>query len=306
MVIEIESLTKVYRDGTQAIKNLCLCVPTGSILGFLGPNGAGKTTTIRLILGLLRPTSGSIQVNGFDPVSQGAAVRSMIGYLPENFGLYEEMDANSLLKYTADLLQIPRNQQRVRVEALLKRFSLWGQRHKKLSTYSKGMRQKFAFARALLDDPPILLLDEPTNGLDPQATQSVRTLLDELRDRKRTVVLTTHLLDEVERLCDLVVILHGGRIRFESSLDALRQQQVLHIKTYSQQQSVVPALQTAFPVVERVETLDNQLRLFTQDSVALAPQLNRWLVERGVDVVDLHHEHQNLEEVYLRVVGPPA
>ena len=306
MVIEIESLTKVYRGGTQAIKNLCLHVPTGSILGFLGPNGAGKTTTIRLILGLLRPTSGSIQVKGFDPVSQGAAVRSLIGYLPENFGLYEEMDANSLLKYTADLLQIPRYQQRVRVEALLKRFSLWDQRHKKLSTYSKGMRQKFAFARALLDDPPILLLDEPTNGLDPQATQSVRTLLDELRDRKRTVVLTTHLLDEVERLCDLVVILYDGRIRFESSLDALRQQQVLHVKTCSRQQSVVPALQTAFPVVERIETLDNQLRLFTQDAVALAPHLNRWLVERGVDVVDLHHEHQNLEEVYLQVVGHTA
>lgn len=306
MVIEIESLTKVYRGGTQAIKNLCLRVPTGSILGFLGPNGAGKTTTIRLILGLLRPTSGSIQVKGFDPVSQGAAVRSLIGYLPENFGLYEEMDANSLLKYTADLLQIPRYQQRVRVEALLKRFSLWDQRHKKLSTYSKGMRQKFAFARALLDDPPILLLDEPTNGLDPQATQSVRTLLDELRDRKRTVVLTTHLLDEVERLCDLVVILYDGRIRFESSLDALRQQQVLHVKTCSRQQSVVPALQTAFPVVERIETLDNQLRLFTQDAVALAPHLNRWLVERGVDVVDLHHEHQNLEEVYLQVVGHTA
>lgn len=211
-IIVAEGLTKTY--GSQiAVNNLSLQIFEGEIFGFLGPNGAGKTTTLLMFLGLTEPTSGSAKICGFDPSREPIRVKEKVGYLPENVGFYDDMDARQNLQYIARLNRIPDSVSEKRIDEMLNLVGLLEEAKKKVGTYSKGMRQRLGIAEVLLKEPQLLFLDEPTIGLDPDGTNRMLDLIRSLsRERQITIFLSSHLLDQVQRICDRVGIMINGNL----------------------------------------------------------------------------------------------
>jgi ABC-2 type transport system ATP-binding protein len=209
-VIETEGLTKKY--GHQiAVNNLNLQIREGEVFGFLGPNGAGKTTTLLMFLGLTEPTSGKVRVIGFDPTRDPFHVKEKVGYLPENVGFYDDMDARQNLQYIARLNRIPDKISAGKIDESLKVVDLLEEGKKKVGTYSKGMRQRLGIAEVLIKEPKLIFLDEPTIGLDPDGTNRMLDLIQSLsREKRITIFLSSHLLDQVQRICDRVGIMIKG------------------------------------------------------------------------------------------------
>lgn len=206
-VIETEGLTKKY--GSQvAVNKINLKIMSGEIFGFLGPNGAGKTTTLLMLLGLTERTSGKVTVCGFDPAREAIRVKEKVGYLPENVGFYDEMDARQNLLFVARLNRIPDAVSAARIDAVLETVGLLQEARKKVGAFSKGMRQRLGIAEVILKEPKLVFLDEPTVGLDPDGTNRMLELIRSLsRDKGITVVFSSHLLDQVQRICDRVGIM---------------------------------------------------------------------------------------------------
>ena len=211
-IIETERLTKRY--GSQTVVNeLTLQIKEGEIFGFLGPNGAGKTTTLLMFLGLTEPTSGKVNVCGFDPKREGLRVKETVGYLPENVGFYDDMDARENLLFVARLNRIPDEVSLKRIDELLTVVGLLDEAEKKVGIYSKGMRQRLGIAEVLVKEPKVIFLDEPTIGLDPDGTNRMLDLICSLsREKNITVFLSSHLLDQVQRICDRVGIMIKGNL----------------------------------------------------------------------------------------------
>jgi len=219
--IEADSLAKRY-DREPAVRGVDLSVPHGTVYGFLGPNGAGKTTTIRMLVTLLRPTSGTARIDG-QSIEHRDRVAERIGYLPETPPLYEELTGREQLEYIAGLRDIPDDEAAGRIGDLLGRFGLAGDADKRISTYSKGMRGKVGIIQAILHDPAVLFLDEPTSGLDPRAARTVRETIADLAAGETTVFLSTHILPVVDELADTVGVLYDGRLVAEGSPAELKQ-----------------------------------------------------------------------------------
>ncbi|SFG91071.1 ABC-2 type transport system ATP-binding protein [Halopelagius inordinatus] len=213
--IEATDLRKTY-GSEVALDGVSLSVPPGRVYGFLGPNGAGKTTTMRILTGLTRPTSGTVRVSGID-VNDRRNLAPRVGYLPETPPLYDEFSAREQLDYVADLRDIPKDTARRRIDDYLDRFDLTEDADRRTGTYSKGMRQKTAFAQTVLHDPDVLFLDEPTSGLDPKAVRRIREFIVEFADAGRTVFLSTHILPVVEAVADRVGVLFEGRLVAEGA-----------------------------------------------------------------------------------------
>jgi len=225
MTVEAIEVDRLCRDfaGRRALDGLTLRVPAGTVLGLLGPNGAGKTTTIRLLLGLLEPTSGQARVFGLDPRTHGHAIRSCTGALLEHSGLYERLSAADNLEFYGRVWRLPRSERRARIEQLLSALGLWERRSEPVATWSKGMKQKLAIARALLHRPRLLVLDEPTAGLDPVSSAAVHDDLAALVSRDGvTVLLTTHNLGEAEKLCTRIAILRAGQLLAQGAPHEIR------------------------------------------------------------------------------------
>jgi ABC-2 type transport system ATP-binding protein len=220
-IIEAEGLTKKY--GHQiAVNNLDLQIREGEVFGFLGPNGAGKTTTLLMFLGLTEPTSGKVRVIGFDPTRDPFHVKEKVGYLPENVGFYDDMDARQNLQYIARLNRIPDKISAGRIDESLKVVDLLEEVGKKVGTYSKGMRQRLGIAEVLIKEPRLLFLDEPTIGLDPDGTNRMLDLINALsREKNITIFLSSHLLDQVQRICDRVGIMIKGDLVAMGPIDEL-------------------------------------------------------------------------------------
>ncbi|GAA0223996.1 ABC transporter ATP-binding protein [Haladaptatus pallidirubidus] len=214
--IETDGLTKRF-DDTTVVSDLQLTVPEKSVYGFLGPNGAGKTTTMRMLTTLTRPTSGTARVAG-QSIDDRDAVVSRIGFLPEEPPLYDELTAREQLRYVAGLRDVDAEE---RIDTLLDRFDLTDDADERVSTYSKGMKQKTALIQAILHEPELVFLDEPTSGLDPRAARTVRELISELTDDGMTVFLSTHILPVVEELANTVGVLHDGNLVAEDSPERL-------------------------------------------------------------------------------------
>jgi ABC-2 type transport system ATP-binding protein len=211
-IIETEGLTKVYGSQT-AVNQLTFQIREGEVFGFLGPNGAGKTTTLLMFLGLTEPTSGKVRVCGFDPARDPLGVKERVGYLPENVGFYEDMDARQNLRFVARLNRIPDDVSLERIEELLNVVGLLEEAEKKVGIYSKGMRQRLGIAEVLVKEPKVIFLDEPTIGLDPDGTNRMLNLIHSLsREKNITVFLSSHLLDQVQRICDRVGIMIKGEL----------------------------------------------------------------------------------------------
>jgi ABC-2 type transport system ATP-binding protein len=257
MDIRIQQLTKRYGAQT-AVNNIDFEVKTGEILGFLGPNGAGKTTTMKMITGYLSPDAGDIQIGGKSILEHD--MRRHIGYLPENNPLYLDMPVMDYLEYCAALHGVPRAEIPARIRKMVALCGLNVEKHKRIGELSKGYRQRTGLAQAMIHDPEILILDEPTTGLDPNQIVEIRKLIRDI-GKEKTVILSTHILPEVEATCDRILIINRGHIAADGTADLLRKQaqgrQVLHarIELFSATEEVLQALQ-ALPGVETAEVLD--------------------------------------------------
>jgi ABC-2 type transport system ATP-binding protein len=220
-VIETFDLTKNYPRQT-AVDKLSFNVEEGEIFGFLGPNGAGKTTTLLMLLGLSRPSGGSARVCGLDPVRRARDVKSLVGYLPENVGFYQDMDAVQSLAYIAELNGLDRHRGHEKASEALDLVGLDADKHKKVAAFSRGMKQRLGIAEVLLKDPKVMFLDEPTLGLDPDGALRIIRLIRSLnRDRKMSVLLSSHHLQQVQKICHRVGIMIKGKMVAMGSIDAL-------------------------------------------------------------------------------------
>ncbi len=221
-MLRVEHLRKVF-GRTVAVDDLTFEVRSGEIVGLLGPNGAGKTTTLRCIVGALRPDAGRVEVDGLDAIRQSAEAKLRIGYVPEIPALYDLLSPDEHIRIVAASYGLREGEWRDYAEHLLRAFDLAGRRRSLVGTFSRGMRQKLALICALIHRPRILLLDEPLVGVDPKGTHEVREQLAEAKRRGCAVLVSTHMLDTAERLCDRVVVIHRGRNIAEGSLEELRE-----------------------------------------------------------------------------------
>ncbi len=285
--IRTVGLTKFY-GSNRGIEDVDLAVRPGEIFGFLGPNGAGKSTTIRALLDLIRPTSGQAQVLGMDAQRDSVAVRAVVGYLPGEASFYEELSGIAFL----DLLAQVGNRPAELRAGLLERLDLDASR--RIARYSRGMKQKLAVVAALQHDPEVLILDEPTSGLDPLVQQEFYAILREFSVKGRTVFFSSHVLSEVERLCDRVAVIREGRIVTVDEIAALREKMVRRMTvTFA---GPVPAEQIAVAGTSVVETVGNTVTLNV--GAGLDALLKRIA---GFEVVDLEYERPNLEEMFLEL-----
>jgi ABC-2 type transport system ATP-binding protein len=300
VAIRIENLTRDF-DAVRAVDDLSLQVPSGIVFGFLGPNGAGKTTTIRLLLGLLEPTSGRAEVLGFDTRTQADEVRTLTGALLEHSGIYEHLSAEDNLEFYGRVWRLPESERKARIQELFTHMGLWERRKEPAGKWSRGMRQKLALARALLHRPPLVLLDEPTAGLDVAAAVAVRDDLASLAAREGvTVFLTTHNMAEAEKLCNQVAVIREGRLVAVGHPDKLRSQAggprvEIVGRGYSEE---AMTLLRARPEVAAAHVHNGRLAIDLGEKAEVAALISL-LVGAGVQVEEARRGKASLEEVFL-------
>jgi ABC-2 type transport system ATP-binding protein len=304
-MIDIESLTKKFGELT-AVDNLTLHVDEGECFGFLGPNGAGKTTTVRMLCCLISKTSGTAMIGDYDIGKKADAqkIRAMIGLLPENAGLYEDLSAYRNLDFYGRLYKVPEGIRRERIEYFLKLLDLWEKRDVTTGTFSKGMKQKLAIARALIHDPKILFMDEPTAGLDPEASKMVREFILDLKKEKHTIFLTTHNLDEATKICDRVGILKtkliavGSLDELSASLTGKKSSVQVDLVT----EEIVDAIRNVgFEKVEVIEN-ENRLNIDVNDPNTDNPGIIDAIVSAGGKIRAISGVNLSLEDIYLKLI----
>lgn len=302
-MIETYQLGKQFGN-FEAVRNLTLTIQPGEVLALLGPNGAGKTTTVRMLSAILKPTSGWARINGLDVVQDARVVRSNVGLLTEYPGLYHRMNALEYLQFFGSLLGLDNVVGYQQAEALLKQFDLWDVRHKRLDSYSKGMKQKIALVRALIHNPPVLFLDEPTTAMDPQSARMVRDAIGELRAADRTILLTTHNLPEAEYLADRIAIIRMGEIVAEGTMSQLMLRLLGDPIWELRLASPLPSLPHLLNgLVDVEEATEQYLRYRCANPHALNPQIMGRLAEQGASLVSLAESPRSLEQVYLHIVS---
>jgi ABC-2 type transport system ATP-binding protein len=296
-------LTREFAGGVRALDALTLEVPRGTVFGFLGPNGAGKTTTIRLLLGLLEPSSGDAEVLGYDVRTQSDRIRERTGALLEHHGLYERLSAYDNLYFYARIARMSRAAARARVQELLEQFGLWDRRTDAAETWSRGMKQKLAIARALLHRPELVFLDEPTAGLDPIAAAALRNDLAALPAQSGTsVFLTTHNLAEAERLCAQIGVVARGRLVAFGHPDELR-----NARGGEQIEIVGRNLEPAALALTRIESVQSsgfrngRLVIHTQRGASAAPIVSA-LVHHGAEIEEVRRDAASLEDVFMSLL----
>ena len=294
-IVETHGLTKRFGSGVLAVNSVDMSVRRGEVYGFLGPNGAGKTTTLRMLVGLIRPTSGAATVAGHAPGDPAGLAR--IGSLIESPGFYPYLSGRENLRVVADLASVKQK----RVDEVLEIVELASRAGRKFGTYSTGMKQRLGVAAALLKDPELLILDEPTNGLDPQGMAEMRRLIKDIGQGERTVLLSSHLLGEVEQICDRVGVISNGKLVKQSTVQDLLGEEGVLVR--------------AQPIDQAQEILS---KMFGPDAVSLngdagalhiktkpsqSAEINRQLVAAGVGVSELRPFERSLEEVFFQLTG---
>jgi ABC-type multidrug transport system ATPase subunit len=295
-VIETRDLGKRYSERIVAVDQLVMRVRRGEVYGFLGPNGAGKTTTLRMLLGLVRPSSGSALVLGAAPGSPEGLAR--IGALIETPSFYPFLSGRDNLRVLARHAGVPET----RIEPALAEVDLSARAGDRFRTYSLGMKQRLGIAAALLKDPELLILDEPTNGMDPAGMAEMRTFVRSLGRGTRTVLLSSHLMTEVEQICDRVGVISNGTLVGEGTVDELRGRESLWLRAepIEEAERVVQALRG----VEHVDRVDGGLRVAADSTTA--PAIARALVEAGIAVSELRPQRASLEKVFLELTEDAA
>jgi ABC-2 type transport system ATP-binding protein len=305
-VVEIRELSKHYGEFI-ALDRLSLTLNRGSILGFIGPNGAGKTTTIRILVGLSRPTSGSARIAGADCVKELAKVRRLVGYMPDKFGSYDNMRVREYLDFFGAAFGIGRKERQRRISEVLDLTNAVWMQDRYVESLSHGMQQRVGIARTLLHNPEVLILDEPANGLDPEARIEMRAILLRLAAEGRTLIVTSHILPELARICDRVAIVAGGRLRAMGTLQEvtreLSQRRTIEIQLLTAEGMAVTADRVrrglesdAEVVVSEAETI---IRCRTAASDELLAKLLRELVTAGDKVAQFREVAGDLEQAFV-------
>lgn len=301
-VIETKDLTKKYGSFT-AVERLSLTVERGEIFGLLGPNGAGKTTTILMLLGLTEPTSGRVRVLGLDPARQPLSVKSRVGYLPDLIGFYDELSARENLIYTAKLNGIPRREIDPRISESLERVGLTQVADHRVGTFSRGMRQRLGVADMLIKKPELIIMDEPTQGLDPEGARDFLKMILGLKQEGITVLVSSHLLHQVQATCDRVGLFHQGRMVMEGSVPDLARQVLggayrIHIHALDSHEKLKGSLEKLPGVVKVNRPKENIYELEAESDIR--PQVAQAVVQAGGKLLQLDIETQSLDEIYAR------
>ena len=299
-MIEVSNVSRVF--GTfRAVNDVSFSIPTGQIVGLLGPNGAGKTTTMRMITGFLKPTSGTIKIDGTDITENPVESKRKIGYMPESAPLYGDMIVDDYLRYIARMQQQDEN---VKVPLLCRECGLEEVMHKNIGELSRGYRQRVGLAHALMNDPEILILDEPTSGLDPNQVEDVRALIKEI-GKTRTVIISTHILSEVEMLCSRVIIISGGKLVADSPTDQLRTRYgnaaVVRVNANATEAQLSESLKGIDGIqslsFEKAETGATAL-IAIQGDTEIRPAVAKAVLSSGYDLYELSLQRNSLEDVF--------
>ena len=299
-MIEVSNVSRVF--GTfRAVNDISFSIPTGQIVGLLGPNGAGKTTTMRMITGFLKPTSGTIKIDGTDITENPVESKRKIGYMPESAPLYGDMIVDDYLRYIARMQQQDEN---VKVPLLCRECGLEEVMHKNIGELSRGYRQRVGLAHALMNDPEILILDEPTSGLDPNQVEDVRALIKEI-GKTRTVIISTHILSEVEMLCSRVIIISGGKLVADSPTDQLRTRYgnaaVVRVNANATEAQLSDSLKGIDGIqslsFEKAETGATAL-IAIQGDLEIRPAVAKAVLASGYDLYELSLQRNSLEDVF--------
>lgn len=313
--IEVENLTKSYgqvRGKTApvlAVDHINFQVHQGELFGFLGPNGAGKTTTINMLTGLARPEAGTIHIAGINCLQNPKAAQHLIGIVPDDNNLYPELSGFDNLCFCAALYGMGKDERQTRARELLALFGLKEAADRKFAGYSKGMKRKCTIAAGIIHRPQILFLDEPTTGIDVESARQIRQLIAGLHRDGTTIFLTTHYIEEAERLCDRIAFIVQGRIaRIDTVIDLLQPVQEMQAMLFSVTNSAAvlcTALGGAFPHLNFHTVSDNQIRVTSTEAIRIGP-LVRFVEDQGVEVLEARRLQPSLEEVFVQVTGLAA
>jgi ABC-2 type transport system ATP-binding protein len=302
-MIKTEHLSKRY-EALTAVDDVSFEVRPGEVLGFLGPNGAGKTTTMRMLAGFITPTGGTASICGHDVETDTLAAKASLGYLPEGAPSYGEMTVQAFLEFIADLRQLKAEQRARRLAYVIGRLQLERVLAQTIETLSKGFRRRVGLAQALIHDPPVLILDEPTDGLDPNQKHEVRTLINEMA-RDKIIVISTHILEEVEAVCSRAIIIARGRIVADDTPASLATQSRYHNAVSlrlerSDQLASARAAIAALPGVAEVEVSERDARLtaLPRSGASILTALNELATRQGLKLKELHLESGRLDEVF--------
>ncbi|MDQ7014469.1 MAG: ATP-binding cassette domain-containing protein [Planctomycetota bacterium] len=318
-MILVREISKSYAR-IRAVRGISFAVEPGEIVGLLGPNGAGKSTTMRIITGFLRPDQGSVEIDGFDTHADSLAARQRIGYLPESAPLYPEMSVRGYLDHRARLFSLDRTQRIKAINTALDRCNITDVARRRIGQLSKGYRQRVGLAAAMLHDPKVLILDEPSNGLDPSQIRQTRSLVRELAE-SRTMIVSSHILPEVERLATRLVVIAGGQVRADDQLDTLlttrgTRQILAEIKpptttttTTTQSASKLLAAIRGITAIVHADTPDGWLALTLSVDPSAPdprPEIARRLTASGFTLRELREVRPTLERVFADLIESPA
>ncbi|MFW6019515.1 MAG: ABC transporter ATP-binding protein [Bacteroidales bacterium] len=304
-LIEVADLTKSF-DSVEAVNGITFNVSQGEVFGFLGPNGAGKTTTINMLTGLARPDSGNIRIAGLDFSANPKAAQHLIGVVPDESNLYPELTGYENLCFCASLYGISKREREVRTDKLLKQFDLQKAAHRRFSGYSKGMKRKLTIAAGIIHQPDILFLDEPTTGIDVASARQIRQLISELYQSGTTIFLTTHYIEEAERLCERIAFIVDGHIVCNESVSSLLQpiheRKVLLIAVDGNISGITGKLAEAFPGYTFRKVSGRQLRVESAQTISIGPVV-RFIEEQKAEVTEARQIKPSLEDVFVDVTG---
>lgn len=295
MSLQVNHLTKIYGQ-QKAVDDISFSIDQGEIVGFLGPNGAGKSTTMKIATGYLPPSSGSIEVDGFDVAGQPMEVKRIIGYLPEHNPLYLDMFVHEYLQFIGRVYQIPASQLKSRTKEIIGMCGLEPEQNKLIGSLSKGYRQRVGLAQALIHNPRVLILDEPTTGLDPNQILEIRKLIKEI-SKNKTVIFSTHIMQEVQALCDRVIIINKGKIVADDQLKNLvGQHENVHVITVEFKEQVNAGDLSTISGVEKVQPDGSQFRVHSTKDIR--NELIRFATEKNLSLLSLKQEENSIEEIF--------
>jgi len=306
--MDVAGLTKRYGE-VVAVNDISFQIGNGELFGFLGPNGAGKTTTINLLTGLARLDTGTINIGGINCTANPKAAQHLVGIVPDESNLYPELTGFENLCFCAALYGLRKNERQTRARELLATFSLTDVAHRKFANYSKGMKRKLTFAAGIIHQPPILFLDEPTTGIDVASARKVRQIIAALHSKGKTVFLTTHYIEEAERLCDRIAFIVNGRvIRIDHTADLLqpvKDRNILVLSISNSEPRISDEIARAFPGYQVQSTNRGEVRVESTEQIIVGP-LVRFLEERGIQMTEARRQVPSLEDVFVRVTGIEA
>jgi len=302
-MIETKGLTKYY-GALGALVDLDLSIPAGDIFGFIGPNGAGTTTTMRILATLLAPTRGWATIDGLDVARRGREVRRRVGYMPDFMGVYDDLKVFEYLEFFAAAFGVARSKRRAVVDGVLELTDLTSKRAAAVDVLSRGMQQRLQLARVLIHDPKVLILDEPASGLDPRARIEIRELLRELKRMGKTIMISSHILSELEEMCDHVGIIEQGRLVFAGTLEEIHRRlgafRRMSVRVAGEADKAVELL-TALPQVESVRAAGDRLTVALRDGSDTHGLVARTLVLGGLSVLEIVPERVKLDDAFLQL-----